>query len=275
MSGDAIATIVAFAQGDAVNGLIHVGLYGREMTTDAGSIQNLAVLIDAENIPASVATRLFEEVSALGQATVRRIYGDFSGSRLSAWSSVLSAHAVIPHHVPANTSGKNASDIALVIDAIDLAHQGCVDAFCIVSSDGDFTRLALYLREHGRHVYGFGEEKTPASFRHACKRFILLGDGGRRTPDRSTQDDRVMAQQPLPPTDAVARIVPALKSLTQHDGWYSLGAVGLELAALTPAFACRQYGSAKLVQVVERSGAFDLRRDGLTVYIRPKAPTQP
>src|SRR5436190_22507032 len=116
----------------------------------------LAVLIDADNTSARIASGLFSEIAKIGEASVRRIYGDFSGTRLKGWADVLSAHAIMAHQNFANTTGKNASDIALVIDAMDLLHSGLFDGFCLVSSDSDFTRLAARIREQGLDVYGFG-----------------------------------------------------------------------------------------------------------------------
>src|SRR3954470_22331450 len=121
----------------------------------------LAVLIDADNASARIAQGLFEEIAKLGEASVRRIYGDFSDAHLKSWTGILSTHAIMPHQNFAYTSGKNASDIALVIDAMDLLHSGRFDGFCLVSSDSDFTRLAARIREQGVDVYGFGEQKTP------------------------------------------------------------------------------------------------------------------
>src|SRR5258705_2557324 len=132
----------------------------------------LAVLIDADNASARIAPGLFEEIAKIGEASVRRIYGDFSGTRLKSWSDILSTHAIMPHQQFAYTKGKNASDIALVIDAMDLLHSGRFQGFCLVSSDSDFTRLASRMREEGADVYGFGAQKTPESFRQACGRFI-------------------------------------------------------------------------------------------------------
>ena len=127
----------------------------------------LAVLIDADNASAQIATGLFEEIAKLGEASVRRIYGDFSGTRLKGWTEILAQHAIMPHQTFAYTTGKNASDIELVIDGMDLLHSGRLDGFCLVSSDSDFTRLAARIRENGIDVYGFGEQKTPKSFIHA------------------------------------------------------------------------------------------------------------
>ena len=142
------------------------------MANELERSQRLAILIDADNASPRMAAAIFEEIAAIGEASARRIYGDFSGTRLKGWSEVLATYAIIPHQNFANTVGKNASDIALVIDAMDLLHSGRFDGFCLVSSDSDFTRLAARIREQGLDVYGFGEQKTPESFRRACKRFI-------------------------------------------------------------------------------------------------------
>jgi hypothetical protein len=132
----------------------------------------LAVLIDADNTSAKIVDGLFEEIAKIGEASVRRIYGDFSHSRSKSWADTLSKHAIIPQQQFAYTTGKNASDITLVIDAMDLLHSGRFDGFCLVSSDSDFTRLAARIREQGVDVFGFGEHKTPESFRQACRRFV-------------------------------------------------------------------------------------------------------
>src|SRR4029078_4438750 len=132
----------------------------------------LAVLIDADNASSQIADGLFEEIAKIGEASVRRIYGDFAASRMKGWSAVLSRHAIIPQQQFAYTPGKNASDIALVIDAMHLLHTGRFNGFCLVSSDSDFTRLAASIREQGVDVFGLGEQKTPESFRQACGTFV-------------------------------------------------------------------------------------------------------
>ncbi|MYE81778.1 MAG: NYN domain-containing protein, partial [Gammaproteobacteria bacterium] len=134
----------------------------------------LAVLIDADNTSAQWAEAIFEEVATIGEASVRRIYGDFSGTLLVSWQQKLAAHAVVPHQQFAYTKGKNSSDIALVIDAMDLLHSERFDGFVLVSSDSDFTRLASRVREQGLDVFGIGRRSTPESFRKACKRFIFI-----------------------------------------------------------------------------------------------------
>src|SRR5438445_10199784 len=142
------------------------------MNAEQQRLPRFAVLIDADNTSPQIAGGLFEEVAKFGEASVRRIYGDFSNSQLKSWADILQKHAIDPYQQFAYTKGKNASDIALVIDAMDLLHSGRFDGFCLVSSDSDFTRLAARIREHGVDVFGFGEQKTPESFRQACRRFI-------------------------------------------------------------------------------------------------------
>nr|WP_221938292.1 NYN domain-containing protein [Mycobacterium sp. KBS0706] len=139
---------------------------------DENRLPRFAILIDADNTSPRIAAGLFEEVAKFGEASVRRIYGDFSSQRLKSWADILQKYAIDPYQQFAYTTGKNASDITLVIDAMDLLHSGRFDGFCLVSSDSDFTRLASRLREQGADVYGFGEQKTPESFRQACRRFI-------------------------------------------------------------------------------------------------------
>src|SRR6478736_7081327 len=145
---------------------------GAPMKSEQQRLPRFAVLIDADNTSPQIAEGLFEEVAKFGEASVRRIYGDFSNQQLRSWSEILQKHAIDPYQQFAYTKGKNAADIALVIDAMDLLHSGRFDGFCLVSSDSDFTRLASRLREQGADVYGFGTRKTPESFRQACRRFI-------------------------------------------------------------------------------------------------------
>jgi hypothetical protein len=247
------------------------------MTNEHDRPQRLAVLIDADNASPKIAAGLFEEIAAIGEASVRRIYGDFSGTRLKGWSEVLSTHAIMPHQNFANTVGKNASDIALVIDAMDLLHAGRFDAFCLVSSDSDFTRLAARIREQGVDVYGFGEAKTPDSFRQACKRFIytenLVTAAQTSTlPIAGTENVPATPSVSLkqPPKAAVPLINTALSQIEDVDGWYPLGAVGKRLPVLMPDFDPRTYGCVKLVSLIEKSEAFEVRRESLVVYIKPK-----
>jgi uncharacterized LabA/DUF88 family protein len=234
----------------------------------------LAVLIDADNASARIASGLFEEIAKIGEASVRRIYGDFSGSRLKTWSEVLSTHAIMPHQNFAYTSGKNASDIALVIDAMDLLHSGRFDGFCLVSSDSDFTRLAARIREQGVDVYGFGEQKTPESFRQACRRFIytenLLPEAP--APHEPERPDARPASATRPINEAVPLIRTAISQLDDEDGWVSLGGVGQRLAILASDFDPRTFGFAKLSSLVAKTRAFEMRHaEGRHMQIRAKA----
>lgn len=230
----------------------------------------LAVLIDADNASAKIVDGLFEEIAKIGEASVRRIYGDFSSSRLKSWADVLSKHAIVPHQQFTNTIGKNASDITLVIDAMDLLHSGLFDGFCLVSSDSDFTRLASRIREQGKDVFGFGEQKTPESFRQACRRFIYtenLLPGA-----HSSDQDTVRKSKPLQtPGSAAPLIKKAIAQMEGEDGWVPLGAVGKQLANLAPDFDPRTYGVRKLSDLVRKANAFEVEQpEGGTLRIRVK-----
>jgi len=244
----------------------------------------LAVLIDADNASPRIAPGLFEEIAKIGEASVRRIYGDFSGTRLKSWADVLATHAIMPHQNFAYTSGKNASDIALVIDAMDLLHSGRFDGFCLVSSDSDFTRLAARIREQGVDVYGFGEQKTPESFRQACRRFVYTENLLPNAPstDRADRDDAEPDDaEPAPaglksPSAAVPLIRKAVAQLDSEDGWVSLGRVGQHMAALAPDFDPRTYGHARLSDLVKKTGVFEVRKsDAGTFQMRRKAQKAP
>jgi uncharacterized LabA/DUF88 family protein len=239
--------------------------------------ERLAVLIDADNISYKIADALFEEVAKIGEAAVRRIYGDFSGTRLDGWAKVLSNHAIIPSQNFANTSGKNATDIALVIDAMDLLHSGRFDGFCLVSSDSDFTRLAARMREHGMHVYGFGEQKTPESLRKACHRFIYVENLGSPLDAPEPISGAELAAQPVEPkrvpspSKARPLILKAINQIDVEGGWVFLGAVGSQLSKLAPDFDPRSYGHTKLSSLVEKAGTFEVQtRENGAVYIRVK-----
>lgn len=238
--------------------------------------QRLAILIDADNASPRMAAAIFEEIATIGEASARRIYGDFSGTRLKGWSEILATYAIIPQQNFANTVGKNASDIALVIDAMDLLHSGRFDGFCLVSSDSDFTRLAARIREQGLDVYGLGEQKTPESFRRACKRFIytenLLPQTNPLSSLQGGPTATLIAGMPSKqhPAAAVPLIQRALSQMDDVDGWHFLGAVGTRLATLMPDFDPRTYGCPKLLTLIEKSEAFDVRRENLKVFIQPK-----
>jgi hypothetical protein len=181
----------------------------------------LAVLIDADNIPAHIVDGLFEEIAKIGEASVRRIYGDFSNARSKGWAGALSKHAIIPQQQFANIPGKNVSDITLVIDAMDLLHSGRFDGFCLVSSDSDFTRLAARIREQGVDVFGFGERKTPESFRQACRRFVYTENLSAGVPVNS--DDAAPTLKPFQaPSKAIPLIKKVIAQMESADGWVPL-----------------------------------------------------
>src|SRR3546814_385462 len=186
------------------------------MATATEHLAKLAVLIDAENMSPKIVSGLFKEIATVGGAIVGRTYVCWSAPRLKGWTEVLAAHAIMPHQNFANVGGKNASDIALVIDAMDLMHSGRFDVFCLVSSDSDFTRLVARIREQGIAVYGFGEQKTPQSFRHACKRFVYtenLTHSDPKSPEATVDAVAVPTAPKLPPMEAVSIIKAALNQI--------------------------------------------------------------
>jgi hypothetical protein len=227
----------------------------------------LAVLIDADNTSPKVADGLFDEVAKIGEASLRRIYGDFSKGQQSGWEKVLARHAIQPTQQFAYTTGKNATDITLVIDAMDLLHSGRFDGFCLVSSDSDFTRLAARIREQGIDVYGIGQQKTPEAFRQACTRFIF-------TENFVPDPERPASAAPSslrPIAEAVALIEKALGQMEEDpEGWFQLGPVGQRLQNLSSEFDTRTFGESKLSDLVEATGRFELNREGQHVRLRPK-----
>ncbi len=234
--------------------------------------RSLAVLIDADNTSPRYSQAIFEEIVTLGEANVRRIYGDFSEKRLIPWDKAIQSLAILQHQQRSNTTGKNASDIALVIDAMDLMFKGKLDGFCLVSSDSDFTRLAQRLREEGMVVYGFGEQKTPEAFRNACTRFIYvenLMDTG--SEEKTGGAASTPTQKKDPPSKARKLIANAIGE-PDADGWENLARVGNHIQAAQPDFDPRSYGCANLSTLVEKSGEFDIRKDKGVVHVRRKLP---
>jgi uncharacterized LabA/DUF88 family protein len=207
-------------------------------TTDA---TRLAVLIDADNATASLATELLEEIARYGTPTIKRAYGDWTTQQLAGWKDELLRHAIQPVQQFAYTRGKNSTDSALIIDAMDLLYAGNVEGFVIVSSDSDFTRLATRLRETGMTVYGLGRRETPGPFVAACDRFIYLD---------------LLSQQPqdeepsLPVPQLEGMLSMAITSTSKEDGWSHLGEVGSYLVKSHAAFDPRDYGHAKLGELV-------------------------
>ena len=218
-----------------------------------------AVLIDADNASARHAKAIFDEIATLGEANVRRIYGDFASDRLKGWREVIQPLAIMPQQQFNYTTGKNAADITLVIDAMDLMHRGGLDGFCLVSSDSDFTRLAQRLREDGAVVYGFGAKKTPEAFRSACSRFIYIKNLESPEPKTANTSSPAAAKKE-PPSKAVPLLRKAMEQAWDAEDWVSLSAVGQRLKHLAPDFDPRTYGCDKLVTVIEKSGKFIVER---------------
>ncbi len=227
-----------------------------------------AVLIDADNTSPQITEGLFEEIAKFGEASVRRIYGDFSSSRLKSWADILQRHAIDPYQQFAYTKGKNASDIALVIDAMDLLHSGRFDGFCLVSSDSDFTRLASRLREQGADVYGFGTQKTPESFRQACRRFVYTEN---LLPTPTSPGDSTKSKPREPLSAAIPILMKAISQIESEDGWVMLGPVGQHISNLFSDFDVRTYGCSKLSDLIRKTGAFEVEKvEGGHIHMRAK-----
>ncbi|MGB8621504.1 MAG: NYN domain-containing protein [Paracoccaceae bacterium] len=233
----------------------------------ADDIPLLAVLIDADNIPARFAEGIMKEITSFGEPALRRVYGDWSSGQLRAWSEKLLDLGLVAHQETANTKGKNASDIGLVIDAMDILHSGRFDSFVLVSSDSDFTRLASRIREQGLDVIGIGESKAPIALRNVCNRFILL-ENIVDEPERAPRDSVAEPSGKKPPQDAVELILKAMDKINQEDDWYTLGQVGQYIVADNPDFDTRTYGKKKLSDLVKTLKRFETKRVGNQLHIR-------
>lgn len=208
--------------------------------------RRLAVLIDADNTSPKFVRQMFEELARYGSLTVRRAYGDWTTQQLNGWKDQLLSNAINPIQQFAYTTGKNATDSALIIDAMDLLYSGNVHGFVIVSSDSDFTRLATRLKESGMVVYGVGQQKTPKPFVEAVDQFIYL---------ENLTDESVPAGEPSrpktkPDSALQSMLTKALNQTAKEDGWSSLGEVGSYLVKSQPAFDSRTYGYGKLSDLV-------------------------
>ena len=235
----------------------------------------LAVLIDADNASAAIVEGLFEEIAKFGVASVKRIYGDWTLPNLGKWKQVLLDHSIQPIQQFAYTRGKNATDSALIIDAMDLLYTRRFDGFCLVSSDSDFTRLAARLREEGLTVYGFGEEKTPSPFVSACDKFIYT-EVLRAKADDTVSIKTAPTSKLKQDTRLINLIRGAIDASSDDDGWAQLGTVGSNIAKQTPEFDARNYGYSKLRELVKAIQLFDMKEqssgEGMpkSIYIRDK-----
>lgn len=236
----------------------------------------IAVLIDGENIPSAYVTEMMEEIAKYGIPTIKRIYGDWTNPKLTKWKKLLLENAITPIQQYSYTVGKNASDSAMIIDAMDILYSGKVNGFCLVSSDSDFTRLATRLREAGMTVYGMGEKKTPKPFFVACDKFIYIEilkpqedevvetssktkNGRNKSKNVKTQKIKKNTLEKVTPK--VVRLLTAtISDCADEDGWAFLGDVGSLLQKKQPNFDTRNYGFLKLTPLINSIGRFEIER---------------
>jgi uncharacterized LabA/DUF88 family protein len=236
------------------------------MTTPTENAARLAVLIDADNAQPAIVDALLAEIAKYGTAHVKRAYGDWTTGALRGWKDQLLAQSIQPIQQFAYTRGKNATDAAMVIDAMDLLYSGRFDGFCIVSSDSDFTRLAARIRESGLTVYGFGERKTPKPFVAACDKFIYIENlsyaEGAAEPAGvpRAQTARASAAQLKADNALVSRLRNAIEAASDDDGWAQLASVGQIITNQSPDFDSRTYGYAKLSDLMAATTLFELER---------------
>jgi uncharacterized LabA/DUF88 family protein len=225
---------------------------------------NLAVLIDGDNIPSAYVKEMMEEIAKYGNPTIKRIYGDWTNPRLNKWKTVLLENAITPIQQYGYTQGKNATDSAMIIDAMDILYSGKVNGFCLVSSDSDFTRLATRLREAGMQVFGIGEKKTPNPFIVACDKFIYIeilknqaqNDSSESSEEKTKEKnnfDKINSKQ-------LRLIATTINDLADDDGWAFLGDVGSLLQKKQPNFDSRNYGFQKLTPLFQSIKAIEVER---------------
>ncbi len=235
--------------------------------------KRIALLIDADNAPASKIDVILAEVARHGAANVRRAYGNWKSPHLKPWEATLHEYAIRPIQQFAYSSGKNASDMAMVIDAMDLLYARSLDAFAIVSSDADFTPLVMRILTDGLKVYGFGQKKTPGPFVNACSKFTYVEGLGQSS---SKPDEPALKASDSTKLRGDARLVQMLRSAVDaasgDDGWAHLGEVGNQIGNQA-SFDPRNYGYRKLSDLVEAIGLFEVRRTDLAVLVRDKRKT--
>lgn len=226
-----------------------------------------AILIDADNIPSKYAGAILKEITTFGEPALRRVYGDWSSGQLKGWADTVRAHGLVAHQETANTKGKNASDIGLVIDAMDILHTGRFDGFVLVSSDSDFTALANRIREQGMDVIGIGEGKAPESLRNVCNRFILI-ENIYDEPAPLILGETAIKSSKRPPAEAVPLILKAMDKIPLDDEWFTLGQLGQYIVRDSPDFDVRTYGEKKLSELIKKLPRFQTRQVANQMQVR-------
>lgn len=233
------------------------------------SNSSLAVLIDADNAQPAIIEGLLAEVAKLGVASVKRIYGDWTTPNLGQWKQVLLEHSIQPIQQFRYTTGKNATDSAMIIDAMDLLYAGHASGFCLVSSDSDFTKLAARLRESGRRVFGFGEMKTPKPFVSACDRFIYTEVFAKKPEDPQETTIKPRTAKELRGDTMLTNLIrSSIEACSDEAGWSQLGPMGSFISKTANDFDPRNYGFTKLSDLVTAIGLFEIERKENRVYVR-------
>ena len=239
----------------------------------------LAVLIDADNAPRTALREIMAEGAGYGSATIKRIYGDWTAPNMGSWKPLLLEHAITPFQQYSYTTGKNATDSAMIIDAMDILYSGNCGGFVLVSSDSDFTRLATRLREAGMKVYGMGEKKTPKPFIVACDKFVYIESLKAAEPETPAPVGKSAKKKATPPAESPALsvkdlIAQSIEDLADEDGYAYLGDLGTLLIKKQPDFDARNYGYAKLSRFIAALGGFEIderhnaKYQGTQVFVR-------
>jgi uncharacterized LabA/DUF88 family protein len=223
---------------------------------------NLAVLIDGDNIPSAYVKEMMEEIAKYGNPTIKRIYGDWTKPNMSKWKNVLLENAITPVQQYGYTTGKNATDSAMIIDAMDILYSEKVNGFCLVSSDSDFTKLATRLREAGMQVIGIGEKKTPNPFIVACDKFVYIEILKNQSKERESENEKDLTKDTVDKitTKVIKLIATTITDLSDDDGWAFLGDVGSLLQKKQPNFDPRNYGFPKLTPLIKSIGKFEVEQ---------------
>ena len=243
------------------------------MEPESSSNVRIAVLIDADNTSPKYAEALLDELAKYGTPTIKRAYGDFSSPRLGGWTRELNARAIRAIHQNAFTTGKNSTDSALIIDAMDLLYASNVEAFALVSSDSDFTGLALRLRESGKTVFGLGRKRTPQSLQNACDRFIpleVLGEESTDEPADEVADESTDEADESPRINLQSALTKAVNATADDEGWTSVSAIGNHLSRTQASFDPRSWGHAKLSTLVAAQGYLETQTEGRQTMVRLK-----